>query len=62
MDEQKDGGMGRRDLLHRLGWAGAGALYAMSGGIATSISLDAALANAGPRGPKAKAFTFLADQ
>jgi len=59
MDDSKDAGMGRRDWLQRMGWAGAGALYAMSGGIATSISLDAALASASPAGGRTKAFTFL---
>src|SRR5579871_1793623 len=40
------------------GWAGAGALYTLTGGIASSITLDAALA-ATPHVGKTKPFTFL---
>src|SRR5689334_10410480 len=48
----------RRGFLECMGWAGTGALFAMSGGIASSVTLDEALAAAPPRG-KAKPFTFL---
>ena len=34
----------RRGFLECMGWAGTGALFTISGGIATSMSLDAALA------------------
>lgn len=46
MDEHKGDGMDRRGLLRCMGWAGTGALYTISGGVAASISLDAALAAA----------------
>jgi 3',5'-cyclic AMP phosphodiesterase CpdA len=49
----------RRSLLtHCAGWAGAGALYTLAGGVASSVSLDAALAAAPAKG-KVKPFTFL---
>jgi Icc protein len=52
-------GLSRRSLLtHCAGWAGAGALYTMTGGIAASVGLDAALA-AKPLHGKTKPFTFL---
>jgi 3',5'-cyclic AMP phosphodiesterase CpdA len=52
-------GVNRRNLLtHCAGWAGAGALYTMTGGIASSISLDAALV-ATPQHGRTKPFTFL---
>ena len=35
---------GRRDFLKCMAWAGTGALFAVSGGVSTSIGLDAALA------------------
>ena len=41
-----------------MGWAGTGALFAMSGGIASSVTLDQALAAAPPRA-KVKPFTFV---
>lgn len=56
MGEQ--GGMDRRGALRCMGWAGAGALYTVSGGVATSVSLDAAL-GASPGYGKVKPFTFL---
>lgn len=57
-DEIKEG-LSRRSLLtHCAGWAGAGALYTMAGGIASSISLDAALAIPTQKG-EPRPFTFL---
>ncbi|MDB5691117.1 MAG: metallophosphoesterase [Alphaproteobacteria bacterium] len=50
--------MDRRGLLQCAGWAGTGALFLISGGVASSITLDAALAAPPPRG-KVKPFTFL---
>lgn len=60
-------GVRRREALRCLGWAGTGALYTLSGGIATSLTLDQALAT--PYGPDrlslgakpavVKAFSFL---
>ena len=59
MTDDLDDGMSRRRLLGRCaGWAGAGALYTMTGGVASSISLDAALA-APKRAGGARPFTFL---
>ena len=59
--------VGRREALQCLGWAGTGALYTLSGGIASSLTLDQALAapvRHGARAPRANApevkpFTFL---
>jgi len=49
----------RRDMLMRCtGWAGTAAIYTMAGGVASSISLDAALAG-GFRHGKNQPFTFL---
>ena len=48
----------RRGLLQCMGWVGTGALYTIGGGIASSISLDAALA-AGPTPATTRPFTFL---
>ena len=45
----------RRDFLKCMAWAGTGALFTVSGGIAGSISLDGALAAT----PKAASFQFL---
>lgn len=39
----------RRGLLQCMGWAGTGALYALGGGVASSISLDAAFGAGAPR-------------
>ena len=58
MTEYKRDGLDRRGMLRCMGWAGAGALYTMAGGVAASISLDAALA-ATPRAGKTRPFTFL---
>src|SRR5436309_968119 len=52
-------GLNRRSLLTQCaGWAGAGVLYTLTGGIAPSISLDAAL-SATPHFGRTKPFTFL---
>lgn len=48
----------RRALMRCAGWGGTAALFTMTGGIASSVSLDAALA-ATSRGATAKPFTFL---
>jgi Icc protein len=59
MTDHNREGMNRRSLLTNCaGWAGAGALYTLTGGITSSISLDAALA-ATPHHGKTKPFTFL---
>lgn len=44
MDQEFEDALDRRSLLKCMGWAGTGALYLMAGGVASSISLDAALA------------------
>jgi hypothetical protein len=62
MTERDEGGMSRRDLMRRcVGWAGAGALYRVAGGIATSATLEAALASSGGSNAMAgtRGFTFL---
>jgi 3',5'-cyclic AMP phosphodiesterase CpdA len=54
--------LGRRQALKCLGWAGTGALYALNGGIATSLTLDQAVAgvSSGQRQAATTAtFTFL---
>jgi 3',5'-cyclic-AMP phosphodiesterase len=48
----------RRNALKCLGWAGTGAVYCLAGGVATSVSLDAALARDATRA-KVKPFTFV---
>src|SRR5436309_1546391 len=59
MTDHADESLSRRGLLtHCAGWAGAGALYTLTGGIASSISLDAALAAPARRGAS-KPFAFL---
>jgi Icc protein len=58
MTRHRGDGMDRRGLLQCAGWAGTGALFLMGGGVASSITLDAALAAPPPRG-KVKPFTFL---
>jgi 3',5'-cyclic AMP phosphodiesterase CpdA len=55
MSEHDEGGHGRRGFLKCMAWAGTGALWTVSGGLASSISLESALA--GPVRPKG--FTFL---
>jgi Icc protein len=59
MSEHDAPGINRRNLLMQCaGWAGAGVLYTMAGGIASSLPLDAALA-AKPQKAKTKPFTFV---
>jgi hypothetical protein len=48
----------RRDFLKCMAWAGTGALFAVSGGVSSSIGLDSALAAPVHR-PQAASFTFL---
>jgi len=55
MSEHDGGGQDRRGFLKCMAWAGTGALWTVSGGLASSISLDQALAATNP----AKGFTFL---
>jgi Icc protein len=56
MRDHDETGEDRRGFLKCMGgWAGAGAVFTLSGGIASSISLDQALAAPA----KAKGFTFL---
>jgi len=60
IDPDRDAtGLSRRTLLRRCaGWAGTGALYTMSGGVVSSITLEAALAaDAAPTATQP--FTFL---
>ena len=58
MTDEHDTHFSRRGLLGCMGWAGAGALYTISGGIANSVSLDQA--QAGIYGaPKVKPFSFV---
>jgi len=46
----------RRRFLECMGWAGTGVLWTVSGGLASSVTLDQAL---GATAPKTKPFTFL---
>jgi 3',5'-cyclic AMP phosphodiesterase CpdA len=46
----------RRRMLECMGWAGTGLVWSMAGGVASSVTLDAA--QAAPR-PKTRPFTFL---
>jgi 3',5'-cyclic-AMP phosphodiesterase len=55
MSEHDGDGHDRRGFLKCMAWAGAGALWTVGGGLASSISLDQALAATNP----AKGFTFL---
>ena len=55
MRDQDDSSEHRRGFLKCMAWAGTGALWSVSGGILSSISLDQAVAKPAP----AKAFTFL---
>jgi hypothetical protein len=48
---------GRRGFLKCMAWAGTGALFAFSGGIGSSIGLDAALAAPAKHAP-IQPFTF----
>lgn len=58
MDDRQDTEFDRRGALRCMGWSGAGALYTLSGGILTSVSLDSALA-AAPAHLAVRPFTFL---
>ena len=50
----------RRNALQCLGWAGTGALFALSGGVASSKTLERALSGSAPgKSPGAKPFTFV---
>ena len=50
-------GNDRRDFLKCMAWAGTGALFTVSGGVGSSVGLDAALA--ATRLPAAKPFQFV---
>jgi len=54
MSEQEQG-LERRGFLRCMAWAGTGALWTLSGGLASSVSLDHALAAPS----RARAFSFL---
>jgi Icc protein len=59
MGERRGAGLDRRGLLMRCaGWAGAGALYTLAGGVFSSATLDAASAMAPPSG-KTRPFSFV---
>ena len=58
MDEDRGDRLDRRGALQCMGWAGTGALFLIEGGVASSLSLERALAAPPPRG-KVKPFTFL---
>lgn len=49
----------RRRMLECMGWAGAGVLWTVSGGLASSVSLDTALAAPKGAGKPGKTFSFL---
>ncbi len=50
MSKHHDGpDLNRRHALQCLGWAGTGALFALSGGVARSMTLEGALAGAAPK-------------
>ena len=52
--------LNRRFFLECMGWGGTGLLWTVSGGLASSVPLDQALAATAPRGAgKVKPFTFL---
>ena len=55
MNDHDDGDQGRRGFLKCMGWAGTGALWTLSGGVASSVSLGQALAAGDP----VKGFSFL---
>ena len=55
MDEDPIRNANRRDVLRCLGWAGAGAVWSLGGGVLSSVSLDQALAGPAPR----TAFSFV---
>lgn len=49
----------RRNFLKCMAWAGTGALFAIGGGVPTSIGLDGALAASRERGALPSSFSFL---
>lgn len=52
-------GEDRRDFLKCMAWAGTGAVFAVGGGLPTSIGLDAAIAAPMTGAAAARAFTFV---
>src|SRR6185312_10089171 len=48
-------GIDRRGMLRCLGWAGAGTVWSVGGGVLSSVSLDTALARPAP----ARSFSFV---
>jgi Icc protein len=56
MTDRDDAAESRRGFLKCMAWAGTGALWSLSGGVANSISLDSAL---GAPAAKASSFSFL---
>ena len=48
-------GTNRRDILRCLGWAGAGTVWSIGGGVLSSVSLDQALA----KPAKSSSFNFV---
>ena len=59
MSGHDESGTSRRGLLRCMAWAGTGAVWSVSGGLASSISLDAALAK--PAGTKPFTFVQVSD-
>ena len=59
MTEHKDPRRNRRRFLECMAWAGTGALWTVSGGIASSVSLDQAVAAATKHLGGVKPFTFV---
>ena len=58
-DNIDEGHLDRRSLLRRCaGWAGTAAVYSVTGGVVSSVSLDAALAASKPAA-RARPFTFV---
>jgi Icc protein len=57
MDDHESQSLDRRGLLRCMGWAGTAAFYTLSGGVAASVSLDAALA--APQTTASAGFSFL---
>jgi 3',5'-cyclic AMP phosphodiesterase CpdA len=51
----------RRGAIRCLGWAGTGALFTLSGGVARSTTLEAALAGSRPAGDKPFSFVQISD-
>ena len=55
MSEHDDANHGRRDILKCMAWAGTGALWTMSGGVASSMLVDDAMAAPG----RTQGFSFV---